>query len=144
MSAITISNRIDAPVKNYKTDNRVNTIQDDPSSCQYISKENQLENSATSIKIMLNANINEYADIRAFYAISDQANFDPIFIPFPGWKNLNAQGNIIELDQSDGRPDKFVPLEDVGKFKSNELQFREYTFTAVSYTHLTLPTKRIV
>ena len=38
--------------------------------------------------------------------------------------------NIIELDQSDGRPDKFVPLEDVGKFKSNELQYREYTFTA--------------
>ena len=58
------------------------------------------------------------------------ANFDPIFIPFPGWKNLNNQGNIIEVDQSDGRPDKFVPLEDVGKFKSNELQFREYTFTA--------------
>ena len=130
MSAITISNRIDAPVKNYKTDNRVNTIQDDPSSCQYISKENQLENSATSIKIMLNANINEYADIRAFYAISDQANFDPVFIPFPGFKNLDAQGQIIEVDQSDGRPDKFTPKEDVGKFKSNELQFREYTFTA--------------
>ena len=130
MSAITISNRIDAPVKNYKTDNRVNTIQDDPSSCQYISKENQLENSATSIKIMLNANINEYSDIRAFYAISDKANFDPVFIPFPGFKNLDAQGQIIEVDQSDGRPDKFTPKEDVGKFKSNELQFREYTFTA--------------
>ena len=130
ISALTVSNRIDAPIENYKTDNRVNTIQDDPTACQYISKENILENSATSIKIMMNAHINEYSDIRAFYAVSDTANFDPIFIPFPGWKNLNAQGNIIELDQSDGRPDKFVPLEDVGKFKSNELQFREYTFTA--------------
>ena len=130
ISALTVSNRIDAPIANYKTDNRVNTIQDDPSSCQYISKENILENSATSIKIMMNAHINEYSDIRAFYAVSDSANFDPIFIPFPGWKNLNNQGNIIEVDQSDGRPDKFVPLEDVGKFKSNELQFREYTFTA--------------
>ena len=78
----------------------------------------------------MNANINEYSDIRAFYAISDSPNFDPIFIPFPGFKNLNNQGQVIELKESDGTPDKFVMKSDSGKFNANELQYREYTFTA--------------
>ena len=129
ISAILVSNRVDAPVSNYKTDNRVNSMFDDPTACQYISKENTLTNSATQIKIIMNAHINEYSDIRAFYAISDTANFDPIFIPFPGYLNLNNRGEVLAQADSDGRPDKYSPKQDAGKFKEGEISFREYTFS---------------
>ena len=130
MSAVLVSNRIDSPVANYKTDPRVNTIDEDPHAMQYVSKENTLINSATSIKIMFDAHINEYADVRCFYAVSDQSNFDPIFIPFPGYKNLNDKGEMIELSDSDGRSDTFVPQTDARGFSPSELSYKEYAFTA--------------
>jgi hypothetical protein len=129
MNAILISNRVDAPITNYKQDPRVNTLFDDPTSCQYVSRENTLANSASSIKILLDAHINEYSDIRAYYAISATPNFDPIFEPFPGYKNLNAQGQVINAAESDGLPDRFIPKSEAGAgFKSSELTFREFEF----------------
>ncbi len=128
-NAIFISNRIDAPISNYKTDPRVNTFKDDPSSCQYISRENALESPATSIKIILNAHINKYSDIRCFYAISDTPGFEPVFIPFPGYKNFNNRGQIIELSESDGRPDKYVPDSDIGGIDDTNVNFMEFTFS---------------
>ena len=68
---------------------------DDPSACVYVSKENVLQNGATSIKLMMSAHINVYSEIRAFYAISDTPNFEPVFTPFPGYNNLNSRGQII-------------------------------------------------
>jgi len=128
MSAVLVSNRVDAPITNYKQDPRVNTLLDDPTSCQYVSRENTLANSASSIKILLDAHINEYSDIRAYYAISTTPNFDPIFEPFPGYKNLNDRGQVINSAESDGRQDRFIPLSDAAGFKSSELTFREYEF----------------
>jgi len=128
MSAVLVSNRVDAPITNYKQDPRVNTLLDDPTSCQYVSRENTLANSASSIKILLDAHINEYSDIRAYYAISTTPNFDPIFEPFPGYKNLNDRGQVIDPAESDGRQDRFIPLSDAAGFKSSELTFREYEF----------------
>ena len=128
-SAILVSNKVDNPITNYLTDNRVNTIDEDPTACQYISKENQLSTSATSIKLMTSAHVNSYSDVRAFYAVSDNANFDPIFVPFPGYKNINDQGEMIALDKSDGLPDKLAPKDREG-FKTAEISFREYTWTA--------------
>jgi len=128
MSAVLVSNRVDTPITNYKTDSRVNTLLDDPTSCQYVSRENTLANSASSIKVLLDAHINEYSDIRAFYAISATPNFDPIFEPFPGYKNLNDNGQVINSAESDGRQDRFIPTSDAAGFKSSELTFREYEF----------------
>ena len=114
MSAVLISNRVDAPITNYKQDSRVNTLLDDPTSCQYVSRENTLANSASSIKILLDAHINEYSDIRAYYAISATPNFDLIFEPFPGYKNLNDQGQVISAAESDGLPDRLIPKSEAG------------------------------
>ena len=130
MSAIFISNRVDNPVKNYKTDGRVNDLIEDPHSCQYVSKEMSLANSASSIKIILNGHQNSFSDIRAFYSISDTANFDPIFVPFPGYKNIDNNGKIISLAESDGTSDKKVPFSDPSGFKASQLIYKEYTFTA--------------
>ena len=79
INAILTSNRVNSVIDDYATDSRVNEIDRDPTACQYISKEISLQNPATSIKVLLNAHINNNNDIRAFYAISDTSGFEPIF-----------------------------------------------------------------
>ena len=96
-SVICTSNRINSEITNYATDKRTGTIEGDPTACQYISKEIQLENAATSLKIMVSAYINEYADIRAFYYISNDQGLKPIFTPFPGFKNLDPNTAAVIL-----------------------------------------------
>ena len=130
VATILTSNRVNSVITNYATDSRVSLAKADPSAFQYISKEIGLETPATSIKILLNAHINNYSDIRAFYAIGDNPNFEPLFFPFPGYDNLDYRGQIIELEDSDGKPDQFVvPSNELG-FESQEINFKEYTFTA--------------
>jgi hypothetical protein len=129
ISAILTSNRVNSVITNYATDPRVDSIDEDPSAFQYISKEINLENSASSIKIILDAHINLYSDIRAFYAISENSNFNPIFTPFPGYTNINTKGEIINIEDSDGSSDNFVSLSNSIGFTSPELNYKERTFT---------------
>jgi hypothetical protein len=129
VSTILTSNRVNNVISNYATDSRVNTIDQDPSAFQYISKEINLENGASSIKVLLNAHINQYCDIRALYAISEKSNFNPVFVPFPGYTNLNTKNEIISFENSDGRSDTFVtPTQSLG-FESSDIEFKEYSFT---------------
>ena len=129
VSTILTSNRVNSVISNYATDSRVNTIDQDPSAFQYISKEINLENGASSIKVLLNAHINQYCDIRALYAISEKSNFNPVFVPFPGYTNLNTKNEIISSENSDGRSDTFVtPTQSLG-FESSDIEFKEYSFT---------------
>jgi len=130
ISTILTSNIVNKVIEDYVTDARVDIIDGDPSAFQYISKEITLENASSSIKIILDAHINLYSDIRAFYAISENSNFDPIFTAFPGYNNLDSRGQIINFEDSNGLPDNFVsPSNSVG-FTSPELEYREYVFTA--------------
>jgi hypothetical protein len=129
VSTILTSNRVNSVISNYATDSRVNTIDQDPSAFQYISKEINLENGASSIKVLLNAHINQYCDIRALYAISEKSNFNPVFVPFPGYTNLNTKNEIISSENSDGRSDTFVtPTQSLG-FETSDIEFKEYSFT---------------
>ena len=130
ISAIFTSNRVNDEIENYATDPRVGSINEDPSAFQYISGETTLETSASSIKIILDAYINVYSDIRAFYAISDNQNSEPIFIPFPGYSNLNSKGEIINFEDSDGSSDKFISSSSALGFIPQELDYKEHTFTA--------------
>jgi hypothetical protein len=130
MSAILTSNRVNKVIQNYATDSRVNSIGTDPSSFQYISKEIGLENSASSIKIILDAHINNFSDIRVLYAIGESQNFNPIFTPFPGYNNLDVRKQIIDFSNSDGLPDTYIQPSTILGFESQNLQFKEYNFTA--------------
>ena len=130
VSTILTSNRINKAITNYATDNRVNSIGTDPSAFQYISKEISLENPATSSKILLDAHINNYCDVRAFYSIGEEQNFIPIFTPFPGYNNLDVKKQIISFENSNGLPDVFVQPSLSFGFESNNIEFREYSFTA--------------
>ena len=129
VSSILTNNRINSVISNYATDRTVKTIQDDPSACQYISQEIGLENAATSIKIIVAGHVHPDADIRAFYAINNKNGFDPIFVPFPGYDNLNTRGKVINPQDNNGQSDKFVPKINDSGF-SDSVSFRDYTFTA--------------
>jgi len=64
------------------------------------------------------------SEIRAFYAISNNQNFEPIFVAFPGYDNLDVNGNIILESNNSGLPDKFVPkhnstIDSSDKFSEN-------------------------
>jgi hypothetical protein len=130
VSAIFTSNRVNSVISNYATDSRVNSIDSDPTACQYISKEIILENSASSIKILVSAHINLKCDIRAFYAISENPGFNPIFIPFPGYSNLDARGQIISEENNNGESDTFITKTNTYGFSSDNIEYKEYVFTA--------------
>ena len=130
VSVILTSNRVNSVITNYAEDSRVNSISGDPTAFQYLSKEITLENPGTSIKILLSAYNNLYSDIRAFYAISENQNFNPIFVPFAGYENLNSRGQIIDIQNNNGHPDAFIPLVSNTGFSPTDVSFAEYTFTA--------------
>jgi len=130
VNVILTSNRVNSVITNYAEDSRVNSVYDDPTAFQYISKEITLENPGSSIKILLSAYNNLYSDIRAFYAISENQNFNPIFVPFPGYENINSKGQIINIQDNNGHPDAFVPLASNTGFLPTDVSFAEYTFTA--------------
>ena len=83
VSAVLTSNRANSIITNYATDARVNVIDDDPTACQYISKEIVLEESASSIKILVEAHATANADVRAFYAVNAKSRKRTNLYSFP-------------------------------------------------------------
>jgi len=130
VSAVLVSNRVNSVITNYAEDNRANSLVDDPTAFQYISKEIVVENPATSLKVLLSAYINDYADIRVFYAISNEEKFNPIFVPFPGYSNLDYRGRVINSENNNGSSDSLVSKSQSLQFESSLIDFKEYTFTA--------------
>ena len=128
-SVILTSNRVNDIITNYATDDRISTVETDPTACQYISKEMVLENSASSLKVLLGAHLHLDADIRLFYSVGNKEGVDPIFVPFPGYQNLNKKGEVIAAQDSNGLPDKFVSKSNSSGFDASSLEFRDYNFT---------------
>ena len=129
VSAIYTSHRINNVIDDFALDPRVGTVDNDPTAFQYISQEMSLANGATSLKILAAAHMNPYTDIRAFFAIGNDRGFNPIFIPFPGYNNLNDRGEIINLQDSDGRSDKYVEIIQLPRGQRAPDTFQEFTFT---------------
>ena len=112
-------------ISSYATDSRVNANTGDPHSFVYISKKVSLEQSATSIKAFISCYRDAASDVRMLYKIyrSDVPDEDQVWELFPGYKNIDVNGNVIDSDNNDGRSDTNVP-------SSFEGEFREYSFTA--------------
>jgi len=55
-----LSNRINSPIQNYATDDRVATLTQDPSSFVYATNSVELEVPATSLKVLVAAYINKF------------------------------------------------------------------------------------
>ena len=130
MSIITTSNRVNSEITDYINDQRANSILADPTACQYISKEIVLEESASSIKILVDSYINNECDIRAFYYIANESGLTPTFVPFPGYLNYDVNGDVISAKNNSGLPDQRVIKSNDYGFTSGDLGFAEYEFTA--------------
>ena len=126
---VLISNRVNQPISDYASDSRASTITEDPTAFIYANKPIALENSGTSIKVLLAAYLNTFSDIRAFYSISDDVESDPIYYPFPGYGNFDVNGNIIDIAKNSGLPDKKLPKTDVLAHGSDDIPFSDYEFT---------------
>lgn len=123
------TNRIDSPITDYINDERTATLKDDPHSFVYATKPISLETPATSIKIIFAAYVNVSSDVRAFYAITNDAKEELIYYPFPGYSNLDPNGNVINLENSDGSSDQKVPKTDILGFSPNDVTYKDYEFT---------------
>ena len=123
---ILVSNRVNSPIENYATDNRVATLREDPSSFVYATSTIELEVPATSLRCMVAAYVNTSSDLRALYAIQNDPSEEAVYYPFPGYSNLNSLGQVDNPSLSDGNPDKKTPKTDVLGFESPELIFRDY------------------
>jgi len=129
VNTILTSNRVNNIISNYASDPRVNSATEDPTAFQYLSKEIVLENSASSIKVIVAAHVNQDSDIRAFFATNNKPGLVPVFTPFPGYKNLNARGEVIASENNNGESDTFITKSNTLAFENRALDYREYTFT---------------
>ena len=76
------------------------------------------------------AHINNYSDIRAFYSIDSTESNDPVFIPFPGSDNLNADQEVINPSLNTGLPDSYLDKNYINQQVSNNESYTNYEFTA--------------
>jgi hypothetical protein len=129
IGSIFVSNRVNNVISDFVTDPRVATVQDDPSAFLYATKPIGLEIPATNIKLMCSAYINNFSDIRAFYALTNDPSESLIYYPFPGYDNLLESGQVVDSSKNSGRPDKLVPPTDNKGFESASLVFKDYAFT---------------
>jgi len=123
INVITTANRINSKVSNYATDPRVNSLYFDPSVASYVSKIINLEKSSDSLKVLFDAYRHSSSDIRVMYRLF-RTDSDPslqLYELFPGYDNLDADGNVIEAANNNGRPDKkVVPSESIDDLGSYE------------------------
>ena len=109
---ILVTNRINSPIENYATDNRVASLREDPSTFVYATSTVELEVPATSLRCMVAAYVNTSSDLRALYALQNDPSEEAIYYPFPGYSNLNSLGQVDNPSLSDGTPDKETPKTD--------------------------------
>ena len=125
-------NKINNPIglENYATDSRTNQILNAPHGSIFVSERIDLEQPATSLKVLVAASVEPNTDFRVFYRLfsADSTEVSSTYRPFPGYQNLidnDGDGfgdDIIDVANNDGRAEKFVP--------SNVMdQFSEYQFS---------------
>jgi len=122
-------NKINKPVTNYATDNRVKQIKNDPHGSVFVTSVISLEQPATSLKVLVAASVLPEADFRVFYRLFsfDSSEVSQTYRAFPGFSNLkDIDGDgfgdeIIDLGLNDGSADARVPKNRIGEF--SEYQF---------------------
>ena len=96
-------NKINNPVglENYATDSRTNQITNDPHGSVFVSERVDLEQPATSLKVLVGASVQPEADFRVFYRLfsADSSEVSQTYRPFPGFKNMIDRGLLEEVRQ---------------------------------------------
>ena len=140
-------NKINNPIglENYATDSRTNRIFNDPHGSVFVSEKVNLEQPATSLKVIVGANVAPEADFRVFYRLycADSSEVSLTYRAFPGFKNLiDSDGDgfgdqVIDEANNDGRPDARV-------ISSGFDEFNDYQFTVDDLQQFTGFTIKIV
>lgn len=124
-------NRINNPISDYIVDDRSNKINGDPHGSIFVTQIISLQQPATSLRVLIAANRQESADIRAFYRLfkADSSEVPQSYVAFPGYDNLiDTDGDgfgdlIIDVTKNSGRSDAFVTPD-------TPVSFSEYQFSA--------------
>ena len=126
VSAILTTNRINSPVSDFASDSRVNQTGQDPCAATYVSNLIVLENPATSLKVQFAGYRRDSSDIRVMYKVLSEGesenSFEKDFELFPGFANIDDNGNVINKTNNNGKPDNPVTPS------ANET-FKDYEFT---------------
>lgn len=138
-------NKSNAPVGDYITDSRSNSIDQDPHGAVFVTKSISLAQPATSLKVYIAANVQEGADFRVLYQLykADSTEIPQKFVPFPGYDNLrDTDGDgfgdmVINSDLNSGRADAFVS-------PNGTEGFSEYQFTANNLDQFTAFALKVV
>ena len=130
VNVITTMNRINNPVSDFVLEPRVNQLSGDPNAAIYVSKLVKLQKSADSLKVLFDAYRHKSNDIRVMYRLlrNDTPDSQQLYEFFPGYDNLDENGDVINSSKNNGRPDRFVQA-------SNTLDdFGNYEFTGKNMT----------
>ena len=130
VNIITTMNRINNPVSDFVLEPRVNQLSGDPNAAIYVSKLVKLQKSADSLKVLFDAYRHSSNDIRVMYRLlrNDTPDSQQLYEFFPGYDNLDENGNVINSSKNNGRSDRFVQA-------SNTLNdFGNYEFTGKNIT----------
>jgi hypothetical protein len=103
---------INQPVglSSYSSDGRVNLNVGDPHSFVHITNRVDLEQSANALQVLFSSYRNPASDIRVLYKIftNDVPDDEQVWRLFPGYDNLDVNGNVINTDNNSGRSDSNV------------------------------------
>jgi hypothetical protein len=130
VNIITTMNRINNPVSDFALDPKVNQLSGDPNAAIYVSKIVKLQKSADSLKVLFDAYRHSSNDIRVMYRLlrNDTPDSQQLYEFFPGYDNLDENGNVINSSKNNGKSDRFVQA-------SNTLgDFGNYEFTGKNIT----------
>ena len=124
-------NRLNRPIVDYVFDPRVNLVAGDPHAYLYVTQKVDLEQPATSLKVLVDAYRHSSADFRVLYQLFkvESSNNIETYELFPGYENLkdtNADGFgdlVVDVTKNNGKADAFLPASVDG-------EFYEYQFTA--------------
>ena len=129
VSTVLTTNRINSPVSNFATDNRVNETGEDPCASTYVSNLIQLDNPATEISVEFAAYRRSGSDIRVFFKTisegSTENSMERDFELFPGFDNIDQNGKVINISNNSGRPDDEITPSVGGEFKDYSFSSRE-------------------
>ena len=123
-------NKINSPIDDYVTDTRSTQLIGDPHGSIFVTKKVNLQQPASSIRVLVAANVQPQADFRVYYRLytADSSETSQVYRPFPGYSNLvdtNGDGygdRVIDHGMNNGSADAQVK-------KSGQNDFSEYQFT---------------
>tara|TARA_B100000579_G_scaffold54205_1_gene38033 strand:+ start:20290 stop:27834 length:7545 start_codon:yes stop_codon:yes gene_type:complete len=123
-------NKVNSPIDDHVTDTRSTQLIGDPHGSIFVTKKVNLQQPASSIRVLVAANVQPEADFRVYYRLysADSSETSQVYRPFPGYSNLidtNGDGygdRVIDHGMNNGSADAQVK-------KSGQNDFSEYQFT---------------